>query len=286
MSVGSLSAFGMTYAHMSRGLCIALAGLSIAGEYKLLSLFRSTHGWIAALVIFSIVGIFCMLAIRSGRTFQNLIRRPAPAQYVKTRSLPRWTWFAKKFWRYTPLRRSFLVTILLGAGLAAIVVKYGALSSSFIALPAQLLAAALTSDIRALARPRLPPEIGALKGTLYFVRQSITIGVVVAIIALLPIEIAAIIFDLSITALLAGIISGVAFGLFVGAWLIPCPSDISTQLTANLACLCIAVGTSQINNFSQRYLYILQCSLALLAIGLTFHFEYKRNALTWRKHDI
>jgi hypothetical protein len=281
--IGCCATLGIAFAHTNRWLCLGLTVLVLASEYQLLGLIREGHSPWAVVTLASLLALQCLLALQAGNTATKLAKHEEATRSVGQNSLPPWGWFLKKFWRHPTLRRSFLITAVLAVGLSAAVAKYGSFSSSLATLASQLLAASLTSDVRSLARTHRPPEIYALRATSYFSRHLVSVSLFVSYLALLPLEIATIWYGLTIAPLLAYTLSGVGIGLFVGSWLTPRPGDISAQLTANLACVGIAVVASRLTTLNPSSLLLLHCWLAALGMGLGFLIEYKRNALTWRK---
>lgn len=289
ISCASLSALGLCYGLPFKGilhfgLCVA----SIAAEAWLLrSILDVTVTSTAKTPYYCLFSLLIASTLLSLR-FANK-HKPVTKQHYLNVHLPQTLWYITKVIRSYTGRTSFLFAIL-----CTMLVMTGAIylhqeSIGFLCTTTGLVLASFCSDIRSLAAVKRPPEIVALRGTLYFVKQQMS-SIIISLFAASPVIGYLMLTHATALDLLTGILMilmGAIAGLFAATVIGAKARDISSQCAAVfVSCTLFYVCSRLAALFGDGTVHtaIASSFIVLLLASSIFGVEYKRNTYMWRKN--
>lgn len=213
---------------------------------------------------------------------------PAAIRQVKPWRHPR-LWFMLKTCRNSSMRTSLTVAVSISLVGALLVHRSPMPNVDMAATVAALLAASCTSDIRTMCRQHNPAEVTALRGTFYYLRDTIQ-GCFLCILACSPLLYILCVHQSSATELtlcFAYFFVGLSTGHAAGSWVAPQQKDISAQFFAVFASTAILWALFQLPLLHstadwQKIIVLVAASFCLISFSCTA--EYKRNPYKWRKN--
>lgn len=199
-----------------------------------------------------------------------------------SRSTPWPLWYCVKLLRNKTACFSITAATALTCALAYAYVRYHIPLGNTLWMAGMILTTAAVADIRGLM-PDRPPEITALRGTVYYCKASLLGAIFAALVIFFPLSLGAILERLPLVSAPLYVLCAASLGGCIGAIVRPRPGDPLCQLLAGLCSLGLFFGIVRLTQGSNWEINALLAAISVLSLTATVVWEYKHNPFLWRK---
>lgn len=255
----------------------------LTGSYKAVTGLRAQPDlWLLTSLIL-LHGLLIAALPRVGKPY---VTRPPHILAVHTSWLSHRWWLAKVLWRSPRMRLSLITSLMLSGGTAVFMARTSALTIETAVMVLAVLAAAAAADIRSIAPCERPPHSVALRGSAYFIRGSLSLTLLLASLATLPLLLVILHRHGAAGTAVTHLLLGMSAGYFACHMIAPAPRDLSAQCVATFMAIAILMAVNRL--LAQTAMeappgLLLRSTVALCLLWAAYRAERQRNPYLWRK---